>query len=121
MRELTARELSRGMLLAEEEAARMGHGAVVPVLLPPKDLRASAFRHRLRERYHNDRSRVVSFVKDLGAGETSRVDVYYSTGTIAIARWYSAVAASRSRRVSHIAPRFRCDHGRSPVASCAVT
>jgi len=85
MRELTARELSRGMLLAEEEAAKMGHGAVVPVLLPPKDLRASAFRHRLRERYHNDRSRVVSFVKDLGAGETSRVDVYYSTGTIAIA------------------------------------
>ena len=59
--------------------------AVLPELVPLRDIRACAKRHGLREKYHNDRSMVVSFVKDTGGGETARVDVYYATGTIATA------------------------------------
>lgn len=57
---------------------------VVPEMLPLRDLRAMAKRHGLRESFFNQTSWVVSFVKDLGAGETGRVDVYYTTGTIGV-------------------------------------
>ena len=53
-------------------------------MLPIRDLRVMAKKHKLRESYLNKKTRVVSFVKDLGAGETARIDVYYTTGTIGV-------------------------------------
>lgn len=76
---------SRSTLHPSTSSAARAPDATLPELVPLRDIRACAERHRLRERYSNDRSMVVSFVKDMGGGETARVDVYYATGTIATA------------------------------------
>ena len=71
---------------------------MAPEMLPLRDLRLMAKRHRLREAYFDGKEKaVVSFVKDLGSGESARVDVYYATGTIAVTvRHHKHLARTRS-------------------------
>jgi len=58
---------------------------MAPEMLPLRDMRLMAKRHKLREVYFDGKEKaVVSFVKDVGNGDSARVDVYYATGTIAV-------------------------------------
>ena len=76
--------------VSDQHVARDGHAAVdpkwqmAPEVLPLRDLRLMAKRHRLREAAFDTASGKVSFLKDVGAGDSARVDVYYTTGTIAV-------------------------------------
>ena len=77
--------------VSDQHVALEGHAAgdpkwqMAPEMLPLRDLRLMAKRHRLREAFFDGNAKfVVSFLKDVGAGESARVDVYYTTGTIAV-------------------------------------
>jgi hypothetical protein len=71
-------------IVTDGNALSDGKWHVASEVLPLRELRAMARRHKIRESSFNDRTRVISFVKNVGGGETARIDIYYATGTIGV-------------------------------------